>query len=56
MSQAALTILRASIINAVAANMLANYDVLFRKAGIRPDCAFNLWSVERSPAVTPPLL
>jgi hypothetical protein len=34
MSQAAVSILRATILNAVAANMLSNYECMFRKAGI----------------------
>jgi hypothetical protein len=48
MSQAAVSILRTTILNAVpgavAANMLSNYESMFRKAGIaEAGCAFNMW-------------
>jgi hypothetical protein len=41
---------------AVAANMLSNYESMFRKAGIaEADCAFNMWSEDRFPATAPTL-
>ena len=56
MSQAAVSILRATILNAVATNMLSNYESMFRKAGIaEADCAFNMWSEDRFPATAPTL-
>jgi hypothetical protein len=48
MSQAAVSILRTTILNAVAANMLSNYECMFRKAGItEANSAFNMWSDAR---------
>ena len=56
MSQAAVSILRATILNAVAANMLSNYECMFRKAGItEANSAFNMWSDARFPAAAPTL-
>jgi hypothetical protein len=43
MSRAAVSILRATILNPVAANMLSNYECTFRKAGIaEANSAFNM--------------
>jgi hypothetical protein len=56
MSQAAVSILRATILNAVAANMLSNYECMFRKAGItEANSAFKMWSDARFPAAAPTL-
>jgi len=56
MSQAAVSILRATILNAVAANMMSNYECMFRKAGItEANSAFNMWSDARFPAAAPTL-
>ena len=56
MSQAAVSILRAAILNAVAANMMSNYECMFRKAGItEANSAFNMWSDARFPAAAPTL-
>jgi hypothetical protein len=56
MSQAAVSTLRATILNAVAANMLSNYECMFRKAGItEANSAFNMWSDDRYPAAAPTL-
>jgi hypothetical protein len=43
MSQAAVSNLRTTILQAVTANMLSNYECMFRKAGItEADSAFNM--------------
>ena len=57
MSQAAVYILRATILNdAVAANMLSNYECMFRKTGVtEANSAFNMWSDDRHPAAAPTL-
>jgi hypothetical protein len=56
MSQAAVSILRATILNAVAANMMSNYECMFRKAGItEANSASNMWSDDRYPAAAPTL-
>jgi hypothetical protein len=49
-------ILRVTILNAVAANMLSNYECMFCKAGItEANSAFNMWSDDRYPAAAPTL-
>ena len=56
MSQAAVSNLRTTILQAVTANMLSNYECMFRKAGItEADSAFNMWSEDRFPATAPTL-
>jgi hypothetical protein len=56
LSQAAVLILHATILNAVAANMMSNYECMFRKAGIDDtNSAINMWSEDRHPAAAPTL-